>query len=103
LRSEYPEFVKRGAEILNVGPDSAAKFRAYWDEHALPFPGLADPDHEVAKLYQQPFRLLKLGRMPMQLVVDRAGVIRYRHDGESMADIPQGSEILVVLDRFAGG
>ena len=103
MRSEYPEFAKRGAVILNLGPDSAAHYRAYWNEHGMPFPGLADPDHRVAKLYQQPFRLLKLGRMPMQLVVDRASVIRYRHDGESMSDIPEGSELLAVLDGLAGG
>ena len=101
MRSEYPEFVKRGAELLNLGPDDAHKYRSYWDEHRIPFPGLADPDHRVAKLYQQPFRLLKLGRMPMQLVVDRAGVIRYRHDGGSMSDIPEGSELLAVLDGLA--
>jgi peroxiredoxin len=98
LRSEYPQFVERGAEILDIGPDSAAKFRDYWEKHRIPFPGLADPDHRVAKLYQQPVRLLKLGRMPMQLVIDPQGVIRYRHDGESMSDIPAGSELLAVID-----
>ncbi len=101
MRNEYPQFVERGAEILDLGPDSAAAFRAYWDEHDMPFPGLADPDHRVAKRYGQPFRLLKLGRMPLLLVVDRSGVIRYRHDGSSMRDIPDAADLLAVLDRIA--
>ncbi len=97
MRSEYPSFVERGAEILNLGPDTPAKFREYWAEHDMPFPGLSDPEHIVAKQYQQPFRLLKLGRMPMQLVIDLEGVIRFRKDGQSMRDIPEGHELLAAV------
>lgn len=100
MRRQYSEFTGRGAEILNLGPDSVKKYRAYWDKHDMPFPGLPDPDHVVAKQYQQPFRLLKLGRMPMQLVVDLQGVIRYRKDGNSMSDIPEEAELLAVLDEI---
>ncbi len=102
MRSEYSEFTDRGAEIINLGPDSVAKYQSYWKEHNMPFVGLADPDHVVAKAYQQPFRLLKLGRMPMQLIIDKEGVIRYRKDGNSMSDIPEGPELLAVLDKLAG-
>ncbi len=85
--------------MLNLGPDSAEKFRAYWSRHSMPFVGLADPDHVVAKRYQQPFRLLKLGRMPMQLVVDVEGIIRYRKEGQSMSDIAESSDLLAALTR----
>lgn len=66
----------------------------------MPFPGLADPDHEVARRYQQPVRLLRLGRMPMQLVVDRGGIIRYRYEAGSMRDIPPNDELLEEIDRL---
>lgn len=89
----------RGAEILNLGPDSPEAFQSYWDKHDMPFPGLADPTHEVARLYQQPVRLLRLGRMPMQLVVDRSGTIRFRHEGGSMRDITPNDQLLRVIEE----
>jgi hypothetical protein len=36
--------------------------------------------------------------MPLQLLLDREGVIRYRHDSSSMSDIPNDD---VVLDALA--
>ena len=98
LRQEYDEFVKRGAEILAIGPENAQVFAAWWHEHRMPFVGLADPDHSVSKLYGQQVKILKLGRMPAQLIVDKNGMIRYKHYGNSMSDIPENGEILAILD-----
>ena len=102
MREQYPVFRELGCEVLNLGPDSAKKFQRYWAEHAMPFPGLADPDHRVARLYDQQVRLLKLGRMPLQLVVDRERVVRYRHDSSSMSDIPALDEVLGVVRGLRG-
>lgn len=94
MRSEYQKFQDLGCEIVDVGPDSPKKFREYWAQHKLPFVGLADPDHVAAKQYQQAVKLLKLGRMPLQLIVDREGIVRYRYDSGSMSDIPLIGEVL---------
>lgn len=100
LRQAYPEFVKRRVEILVIGPDSEEAFQQYWQKENLPFIGLADPTHEVARRYGQEVRLLRLGRLPALMVIDRAGVVRYTHYGASMADIPPTSEVLAVLDAL---
>jgi peroxiredoxin Q/BCP len=100
LRRDYSNFVSRGAEVLIVGPDGPRSFQRTWEKEAFPFPGLADPRHSVADLYRQEVNLLKLGRMPAVLVVDKAGQIRYQHYGESMSDIPLNQEILEFLDRL---
>ena len=92
-----------GAEILSMGPEPAAVFRAYWKRHDLPFVGLADPKHLAAKLYQQPVRLLKLGRMPMTVIVDAEGIIRYQHVGDSMSDIPRCKTVLAELATLTAG
>ncbi|MBL9027927.1 MAG: redoxin domain-containing protein [Myxococcales bacterium] len=102
MREQYPMFRELGCEVLNLGPDSAKKFQSFWAEQAMPFPGLADPDHRVAKLYDQQVRLLKLGRMPLQLLVSRDGVVRYRHDSNSMSDIPPVAEVLEVVRKLRG-
>jgi peroxiredoxin len=98
LRADYPQFVEREAEILVIGPDGPRAFRRYWAEHDIPFVGLADPKHTVADPYAQKVNLLKLGRMPTILIVDKAGRIRFRHDGASMSDIPTNGVLLELLD-----
>jgi peroxiredoxin Q/BCP len=41
--------------------------------------------------------------MPALLVVDKEGIIRYEHYGDSMQDIPENSIILDILDGLNGG
>ncbi|MBI3162447.1 MAG: redoxin domain-containing protein [Chloroflexi bacterium] len=101
MRDNYREFVDRGAEIMAVGPDVATTFKRYWANEELPFIGLPDPDHRVAKLYRQEVNLFKLGRMPLNCVVDLGGHIRYVHYGASMKDIPDNETFLKVIDRLA--
>jgi peroxiredoxin len=100
LRQDYPEFLKRKAKVMVVGPDDAQAFEAYWCEHDLPFIGLPDPGASVLKLYGQEVNLFKLGRMPAQVIIDQAGVARFVHYGHSMADIPANAEVLAMLDQL---
>ena len=44
--------------------------------------------------------MLKAGRLPALMVIDKAGQIRYRHYGNSMRDIPPNQAILDLLDRL---
>ena len=100
LRQDVDEFVKRNAEIVVVGPENARAFAAYWQKHDLPFIGLPDPTASVLKLYGQEVNLFKLGRMPAQVIIDRAGVARFVHYGHSMSDIPANDELLAILDTL---
>ncbi len=100
LRRDYEQFVARDAGVLVIAPDSVQKAQRYWEKESLPFIGLPDPDHTVADLYGQEFRLLKLGRMPALFVVDKTGQIRFRHRGQSMRDIPPNGDILSLLDSL---
>jgi peroxiredoxin Q/BCP len=100
LRQDYPEFVKRQAQVIVLGPEDAKAFSAYWQQHNLPFIGLPDPNASVLKLYGQEVNLFKLGRMPAQVIVDKAGVARFVHYGHSMSDIPENTEVLAILDQL---
>ena len=97
LRQDYDKFQASGSEVVAIGPDSVESFIHFWAEHEIPFVGLADPQKTVLKLYGQQIKLLKLGRMPAQAVVDVDGVVRYVHYGNSMQDIPKNAEILNLL------
>lgn len=101
LRHEYNEFVKRGAQIVVVGPEEAEAFSLYFQENDLPFIGLPDPRHGVLKQFGQEVNLFKLGRMPAQVVIDQQGTARFIHYGHSMEDIPSNAELFEVLDSLA--
>jgi len=100
LRQDFAEFEQRQTTILVVGPENAAAFLRYWQENGLPFVGLPDPTHSVLKLYGQQINLFKLGRMPAQVVVDKKGMARFVHYGDSMSDIPENGELLALLDAL---
>lgn len=100
LRQDYQEFVKRQAQVIVVGPENARAFTDYFTKYDLPFIGLPDPQASVLKLYGQEVNLFKLGRMPAQVIVDKAGVARYVHYGHSMSDIPENAELLALLDQL---
>jgi peroxiredoxin len=103
LRQDFAEFDKRATTILVVGPENAAAFARYFSEHDLPFTGLPDPAHTVLELYGQQIKLFKFGRMPAQLLVDKAGMARYVHYGQDMTDIPTNDEMLALIDKINAG
>ncbi len=100
MRQDYAQFVARGAEILAVAPEDRETLARYWEQEQIPFPGLADPDHAVANLYQQEVNPLKLGRMPALLVVDKQGQVRFQRYGNAMQDIVPNDEVLKLLDKL---
>ena len=100
LRDEYQKFVERGVIILAIGPDELVEFQRYWSKENIPFIGLPDPKHKIARLYKQEVNLFKLGRMPLNCVVDAKGHIRYAHYGNSMSNIPANETLLDVIDKL---
>jgi len=100
LRQDFQKFTERQTQVVVVGPEGASAFKKYWDENDLPFIGLPDPSASVLKLYGQEVNLFKLGRMPAQVIIDKAGVARYVHYGHTMSDIPENAELLQLLDAL---
>ena len=100
MRQDYQKFVERNTEIVTIGPEDANAFTKWWHEHEMPFIGIPDPNHEIAKLYNQQFKLLRGGRLPAMTVIDRAGRIRLMHYADLPGDIPTDEEILTLLDKL---
>ena len=100
LRRDYGKFVERDTTAIAIGPEEREEFAAYWDQHEMPFPGIPDPKHTVLDLYGQEIKVFRMGRMPAQVIVDKAGRVRYAHYGRSMSDIPHNDELLALLDEI---
>ena len=102
MRRDYPEFARRDAIVIAIGPEGEKTFNAWWHANRMPFPGIPDPEHKVADLYGQQVKILKLGRMPELVVVDKEGNMRLKHQGKAMSDIPDNEEVLKLLDELGG-
>ena len=100
LRQDFDRLVERDVAVLVIGPEDAEKFAAYFSQHRLPFIGLPDPKHRILKQYGQEVNLFKLGRMPAQVLVDKQGIARFVHYGNSMSDIPSNEEILALVEEI---
>jgi len=100
LRQDHAQFTERDVEVLVVGPEDAPAFAKYWEAESLPFVGLPDPTYSVLKLYGQEVNLFKMGRMPAQVLIDKAGVARFVHYGHDMSDIPENEEMLALADQI---
>ena len=101
LRQDIAEFSERDTVVMAIGPEDSKAFTDYFRKHNLPFIGLPDPKHSVLKLYGQQIKLFKFGRMPAQVLVDKAGIARFVHYGHSMKDIPETQEILDLIDSLS--
>lgn len=51
IRDAYGEFQRSGAVVLGISPDDERSHTRFREKHELPFPLLADTEHEVAERY----------------------------------------------------
>lgn len=51
-------------------------------------------------MLNQEKKLLKLGRMPGLLLVDKNGIVQYAYYGDNMHDIPENEEIIEVIKKI---
>lgn len=101
MRQDYARFQEAGAEVVVIAPDGPRSVRRYWEKEQLPFPVIADPDHQLALVFGQEVNLVKLGRMPAVLVIDAEGIVRAAWYGNSMRDIPPNEAVLATLHERA--
>ena len=71
----YTRYQRVGFNLLGVNiDDDSGKAMAMIEELGVNFPVLFDSRKEVSKMYQ-------VGAMPVTVIVDRAGQVRYVHQG----------------------
>ena len=101
LRQEYEQFTAKDVEVIVVGPDSEKDFKRVWEKEKIPYIGLPDPQHTVLDLFGQDVKILKLGRMPAQVIIDKQGIVRFAHYGNSMQDIPANDAMLDLFENLS--
>jgi peroxiredoxin Q/BCP len=99
LCQDYQQFVNRDTEIVVVGPEDSKAFAAQWTKEGFLFVGLPDPKHTVADRYGQEVKLLRFGRMPAIIAIDKQGQVLETHYADNMRDYPANSDLLALLDE----
>ena len=100
LLQDYQKFAETNTELIIIGPESAEEFAKWWQEHKMPYTGIPDPNHNIAKLYNQNIRLFYGGRLPAMVVIDKGFKIRATYFSGSPSDIPSDAELLNFLDNL---
>lgn len=100
LRQDYELFLEEDAIVVAVGPEGKEAFAQYWQENQMPFYGIPDPGHMIADQYGQKVSLIKLGRMPAHVIIDKQGMIKHIHYGASMKDIPENDSVLEKIRKL---
>ena len=98
LARDYEKFQELNAELYPITADvlkNAEKLDTKYGRGK--FPVYYDQSKNVPKLLHQEWKLLKLGRMPAMLVVDKEGIIQWAHYSSSMKDIPKNEVVLKIL------
>ncbi len=100
FRDDYSAYQRAGVVILGVSPDSPRSHARFKAKHQLPFPLLADEEHQVCELYQVWGPKKFMGREYQGVhrttyLIDRQGVIA--HVFENVRPAEHSAEVLVLL------
>jgi len=102
LSEDIEKFQALDTELYPILADTQAHAIGMWKAFAKrKFPIYYDDDESIVKkVLNQEWKIFKLGRMPALLIVDKNGMIRYAHYGDSMSDIPKNEEILQFIQNM---
>jgi alkyl hydroperoxide reductase subunit AhpC len=64
------------------------------------YPIFYDKENHVAEMLNQEKKLLKLGRLPGLLILDKENIIQYAYYSDSMKDIPENEELFKVINKL---
>lgn len=81
LRDGYAELREAGIAVIGVSPDDVASHEAFAEKYDLPFPLLADPDHQILDAYgvwgERNFYGKKfMGTRRTTFLIDEEGIVR---------------------------
>lgn len=81
LRDEYEHLANDEIAVIGVSGDDVSSHKEFAEEHNLPFPLVADPDHSILALYgvwgeKKLYGRTYMGTNRTTFLIDEEGVIR---------------------------
>lgn len=103
LIKDLARFKKLDTELYVITADrfeNARRLEVTYLKKQIPI--YFDTKHDIVTLLKQDVKILRLGRLPAILIVDKKGIIRYAYYGSSFLDIPSNRELLRTLTKIEG-
>ena len=101
LGKDYEKFEALNAVLYPITADKVENAQKLETKYGKgKFPVYYDENKKVTKLLNQQWRLVKMGRMPGLLVIDKDGIIQWAYYSDSMHDIPKNAVVLEVLEKL---
>ncbi len=97
LHQDADKFEEKKIKLIAICPEKIEKVKKFQEEKNLNFDLVSDYDHYLADKYGQETKILKLGRMPAQIIIDKERKIFCKHYASSMRDIIENDEVLKKL------
>ena len=100
LQGELEAFEAAGAQIVAIANDEAEGLRAFQEKDGITFPILVDEGAAVIRSYS----VINIERgtipHPAVVIVDEAGIIRYRHVDPNYKKRPAPTELLEIINAL---
>jgi len=97
-RDDFEEFEKAGAVVLAVSPQDVDSKERWCEREGFAFPLLADTEKNVIREYGASSPVIGVKRTVV--LIDAAGVVRWRFSGAIRAIFKKPSELAEVLASF---
>ena len=102
MTKEYDQIRDFDAEIVAISTDDLSNARVMAERVGIPFPVLYDPNADVVRFYGV-FNLAGDDlAAPSTFIIDKEGVIRFKHIGTSTSDRTSAQEVLEQLRLIEG-
>jgi len=101
LAGSYKKFQELNTELYPITADKLGNAQKLETKYAKgKYPIYYDEDKKVVKLLHQEWKLLRFGRMPGMIIIDKNGIIQWAYYSDSMSDIPKNDVIFEVLEQL---
>ncbi|WP_431830732.1 peroxiredoxin [Acinetobacter ihumii] len=102
FKALYPEFIRSNSVVLGVSLDDVASHRKFSDKLGLPFPILADGDHQLAEKLGivRNLGVMKIAKRE-SFLIDPKGTVVYHYS--SVNAQTHADEVLKDIQRFQQG
>ena len=101
LAANYEKYQELNTELYAITADNQENAQKLETKYAKgKFPVYFDEAGDTVKLLKQEWKVLKLGRMPGLLIIDKKGIIQFAYYSDSMSDIPKNEVLFEEIKKI---
>lgn len=105
---DFKKFENTNAQIIAISVDDSLKENTQKQKIDADFIFLSDPEHKIIDLYSIFDKGGLTGKIhgknsyakPSVFIIDKKGILRYKHVGKHFRDRPKNNELLKILNKI---